>query len=787
VKNKLSPRALLVFAAFCLIGIGGLIFRDFLFGDALLVYKDGGSDSINDYYPSFVHLSDYVRSHGFPSWSFSTGMGQDLIYLAGYLVWEPVTWLPRELIAHGLVYQHLGKVLLAGLLFFGFLLLRGLRPAAALLGSLLVSFSAYMCMGACWYPLADEVVGFSGLLFAIEVALKRGLWFVLVPIVALLGAIDAFHLYLCALFLLLYVPLRLFGRYGWQPRTVWRISLLLAGAATLGAGLSALLTLPNLYAMVNSPRGSGTSSFAATLSSSPVFGFESHLHYVTAALRSFANDILGTAEAFRGWQNYLEAPLTYCGLFCLVVIPQVFVGATRRHQLIYGVFLAGLLLATVFPWFRYLFWLFQGDYYRAFSLFSILGLITLSATAFSRYLEGRPLNVWLLALTTIVVVGVLYLPVTELQTRVDSDLKQQATIFLVCYAGLLGAGQLLRQTKITGWIIVALAAFELTLLDRNTVSNRSTVSKQELKARVGYNDETVDALRDIKASDTSSFYRVTKIRSSSLGVLPSLNDALIFGYYGTSYYSSFNNLNYIEFLVATGAIVPATEIETRYSVGLLNDPVLSLFAGEKYALVEDPMPFQRAVQYEFMQQYGRDHLFRNARFLPLGLAFDRFITKDVFLKLFAREKSELLLRAVVLTDQREAEKLGLSPVALSDLEQEIRNSSLADVVADRRKTALDLTGFQQTRIDGKVAVERKSVLVIQTPFDRGWHALQDGQTAEVLKVDVGLLGVVLDAGAHKVELSYRNPYLASGLAVTLASIALLAFSFWRWPRLRLPA
>ncbi|MEY2564210.1 MAG: hypothetical protein QOH88_2403 [Verrucomicrobiota bacterium] len=787
MKNKLGHRALLALAAICLIGIGGIIFRDFLFGDALLVYKDGGSDSINDYYPSFVHLSDYVRSHGFPSWSFGIGMGQDLIYLAGYLLWEPVTWLPRELIAHGLVYQHLAKTLFAGLLFFGFLLLRGLRPAAALLGSLLVSFSAYMCMGTCWYPLADEVVGFSGLLFAIEIALKRGLWFVLVPMVALLGAIDAFHLYLCALFLLLYVPARLFGRYGWQPRTLFRISLVLAGAATLGAGLSALLTLPNLYAMVNSPRGSGTSSFAATLSSSPVFGFESHLHYVTAALRSFANDILGTAEAFRGWQNYLEAPLTYCGLLCLIIVPQVFVGAGSRHQLIFGLFLAVLILTTIFPWLRYLFWLFQGDYYRAFSLFSILGLITLSATAFSRYLEGSPLNLWLLGLTTIGVVGVLYLPVPELQTRIDPALKQQATVFLVCYAGLLGAGQLLRQPKVAGWIIVALAAFELTLLDRNTVSNRSTLSKQELKARVGYNDETIEAIRDIKASDSSAFYRVTKIRSSSLGVLPSLNDALIFGYYGTSYYSSFNNLNYIEFLVATGAIVPTTEIETRYSVGLLNDPVLSLFAGEKYALVEDPMPFQRALQYEFVQQYGRDHLFRNARFLPLGLAFDRSITKDVFLKLFAAEKSESLLHAVVVTDQREAERLGLSPMAPGDLEHEIRNSSLAEVVAARRKTALDLTRFQETRIDGNVTVERKSVLVIQTPFDRGWHALQDGKAAEVLKVDLGLLGVVLDAGAHKVELSYRNPYLVSGLTITLASLALMAFSVWRWPRLRLAA
>jgi uncharacterized membrane protein YfhO len=328
-----------------------------------------------------------------------------------------------------------------------------------------------------------------------------------------------------------------------------------------------------------------------------------------------------------------------------------------------------------------------------------------------------------------------------------------------------------------------LAAFELILFDRITVSNRSTVGKQELKARVGYNDETVDAIRDIKSSDSSSFYRITKIRPSSPGVLPSLNDAMIFGYYGTPYYSSFNNLNYIDFLIAVEAIVPTSEIETRYSVGLLNNPILSLFAGEKYALVENPIYLQRAEQYEFVQRYGRDYLFRNARFLPLGLVFDRYISKDIFLKLFAREKPEVLLRAVVLSNQSEGEKLGLLPIVLSDLEQEIRNSSLADVVAARRKTALDLTGFQQTRIEGKVSLERKSMLVVQTPFDRGWHALQDGRPAEVIKVDVGLLGVALDAGEHKVELNYRNPYLAPGMTVSLASLLLLAVGVWRWPRL----
>ena len=597
--NTKPPAALkwssILSVAGCLLLAGAFVFRDFLFGNSLLLYKDGGSDSINAYYTSFVHLSDYVRIHGIPSWSFYIGMGQDLFYLAGYLILEPASWLPKQLIAPALIYQHLAKVLIAGLLFFRFLHLRRLNAIAALLGSLLLSFSAYMCMGGCWYSLADEVLGFTALLVAVEETLAHGRWLLLPLAVALLGVIDSFHLYLCALFLTFYVPARLFGQYGWRPRAILRGCFVLAGAAALGAGLGAVVTIPNLHTILNSPRGSGVTSFVSALSSFPVFGLEGRSHYITAALRPFSNDLLGTADDFRGWGNYLEAPTTYCGLLCLLIFPQAFVRASCRDRIIYGLLLGGVLLAIMFPWFRFLFWLFQGDYYRTLSLFSILGLITLSMLAFSRYFDGG-LNLWVLAVTALVLVGVLYLPIAELQNAMDPSLKRYVSILLVLYTLLLAVGRLIRWPQVLTLVIVALAVGELILFDRITVSKRSTVSKEELTARVGYNDDTVEALRDIKAADNSDFFRITKIRSSSPGVLPSLNDAMVFGYYGTSSYSSFNNINYINFLVAVNAIPPNSETDTRWSVGLLNDSLLSLFAGEKYALVQDPRPFQKALQ-----------------------------------------------------------------------------------------------------------------------------------------------------------------------------------------------
>jgi hypothetical protein len=111
--------------------------------------KDIGSDSLNSYYPDFVQLSHYVRTQGYPSWSFYVGMGQDLAYAIGYLIWQPVSWLPKDLIAPALVFQHLAKTLIAGLFFFRFLQLHSVRVPGCTSRSALtfiLSLHVYGCL-----------------------------------------------------------------------------------------------------------------------------------------------------------------------------------------------------------------------------------------------------------------------------------------------------------------------------------------------------------------------------------------------------------------------------------------------------------------------------------------------------------------------------------------------------------------------------------------------------------------------------------------------------------------
>ena len=782
--SSARPRWAVLFAGLSLLLVGVLVFSNFLLLDKVLLYKDVGADSVNDSYPYFVHLSDYIRREGLPSWSFYVGMGQSLFYLTGNLIWEPVIWLPREMIAYALVFQHLFKTLIAGLLFFRFLQLRGLTLGASLLGSLLLAFSSYMCTGSCWIVSADETVGFALLLFAMEEAISRGRWIYIPFAVALTGLITVFHFYLGAVLLCLYVPSRLFELHGWRPLELGGACARLALFAFLGVGLAAAICFGSAQSILNSPRGSGTIGNFSWAPTPALFQLESPVYYVTAALRPFSTDMLGTGDEFWGWTNYFEAPMTYCGLLCLLMVPQAFIGASRRQRILCGLFLSFVFVPVIFPWFRYLFWTFQGGYFRAFSLFCVLGIITLSMTAFSRYTQGKPLSLWILGASLLLLLSVLYFPNHEMQMLISKQLKQTVAIFLVLYATLLIAGQIAKRQSITGSIILFLAAIELVHFDRITV-NRPTVTKQELNERVGFNDETVDAIRDIKASD-SSFFRITKTWGSGPATRPSINDAMVFNYYGTLSYSSFNNLNYIKFLLAVDA-VSSVDIATdaQWTPGLVGQPLLATFACEKYVLTKSPVPFETAEQFEFMRRYGNIYLFRDKMGLPFGLAFDRYIPEDLFLHLPSRAKPEALLHGVVLSEQDAAYQSGLSQLSFDELMQQMSLGSIPDALAERRATAMNMQSFRQTRIDGTIRLNQNGIVLFQMPFDAGWHAFSDGRAIPTLKVDGGLLGVALKDGEHRIELRYRPPLLYAGAAVTLLSVGVLLLSLWKWPRIRL--
>ena len=638
-------------------------------------------------------------------------------------------------------------------------------------------------MGSCWTICAEEVVCTAFLLFSLEIALARGRWIYLPFAVALFGLLTVFYLYFCALLIAVYLAARIFLVQGGRMFSQWRTVCRLAFAALLGLGLTSPVWLDNLTEILDSPRASGPTSYAQQLAHSGLFTVASAPSIVTALLRPFGNDLLGLGNDYRGAQNYFEAPISYCGLLTLILLPQAFALAGKRRRIIGCCLIGAIALTTIFHWFRYLFWLFQGDYHRTLTFFFAIGAVALSVSAFSHYLRRRALNLPLLAATLAALLLLLYFPALGFQKLIDPVLRNRAAVTLLAYAGLLAAGYFFKRESLAGALIIALCVGELSYFDHLTVS-RPTVTRKALEERQGYNDKTVEALREINASETG-FFRISKYYPSSTAQHISLNDALAFGFDGTSSYSSFNSIHYINFLKAVGALPEnASENETRWSFGLLGRGLFAAFACEKYVLTKEPTPFQSAVGFDNVERYDDIFLFRNRSFLSLGLFYENVVPEETYRALTVPERLVALLTAATVPaeifDRIEARELRTR----DDLNKEISNSSLGDLLEHRRARALKISRFSQSRITGQILCDGNGVLVFQTPFDPGWHATADGARITPIKADFGLLGLPLHRGDHTIEIHYFPPLAGFGAIIAALSALLLALAQWRWTRMR---
>jgi hypothetical protein len=79
---------------------------------------------------------------------------------------------------------------------------------------------------------------------------------------------------------------------------------------------------------------------------------------------------------------------------------------------------------------------------------------------------------------------------------------------------------------------------------------------------------------------------------------------------------------------------------------------------------------------------------------------------------------------------------------------------------------------EDVRIEAEASVP--SILLVRNAWDEGWSATLDGRSVPVLRTDGFLQGIALPPGSHDLRLTYREPAIGTGLA--LSGIAWLGFA-----------
>lgn len=744
-----------------------VVYQDFILSKKLFLYKDIGSDTLNFYYPYFYLQTDYLEKNGFLSWSFQYGMGQSaILFYLGDLFNIIFHFAPINKIAYLIGIKEVLKIFGISYVFYKYLKLLGTSNTVSLFGSLVLCFSSYTILGGCWYIFSYDVFCMALLLLSVEIAIRKNNFFV-VPIAIFLVAISQpFNLYIFSLFLLGYLITRFLFIDG---KLVKKDFLIFLGKLILSGGIGLLIAFPlfleNLFQMLESPRGSGETSYAAMLKQFPAFSIADKAQIGTSVMRFFSSDMVGTGNSFKGFYNYLEAPMFYCGLPCLLLLPQIFSFLTKKNKIVFSIVLAFWILPILFPYFRYTIWLYLGDYYRAYSFMVAMIVIFYSVLSFDMILKKRQINLTVLIVTLISLFALMSINYFQNRATINTSISFVVKILIVVYAAVLWLISKSNNVSNMIYIFFALLVFELTYFSYVTVNKRDIVSTKDLTQRIGYNDYTKEAVDFIKKTDKSPFYRIDKLYFSTPAMNGSLNDAMIQNYYSTTSYSSFNQKYFINYLQETGAINKANEYESRWPQGLINRPVLQSLNSVKYMLTRNYLTPNLRVSHDSVAQFGDIKVFKHKYILPMGYGYSNVMKKSDFSKASVFEKDYLLLNTCFIDDEDYSLIKNIKSYNIKDTIP--ANQFTWDIYKQRidqlNKDAFNISKFSETHIVGNINASGSEILYLSIPFDKGWHLKVDNKPEKILKINGGMSGVELSQGTHNIELNYELPYFFKGL------------------------
>jgi uncharacterized membrane protein YfhO len=771
--NTLGNKAPLFVLAIILL-ICFVVFKDYMLFEKAYYFKDMGSDSENYSYPNLYNTANYIALHGIPKWSFNFGMGQNIfpfflrdpfdifLYIGG-----------KDHIFYATIYKEVTKILLGGLVFYYYLKMLKVSDYATIIGSLFYAFCGFTILGSGWQIFTFEAFNMALLLLSFEKLFTQKKWYLFPVSIFLIGISQPFNFYVYGFFLAAYALLRHFQTHAFTAKKVAATFLQMIGLGIIGILMSAPLMIEIIYQILESPRGSGTNSYASVLSSTPLFSISDPLQLGTSVMRFFSSDLLGSGTGFKGWTNYLEAPLFYCGLPCLLLMPQVFQFLEKKTKLIFIIFISIWILPIIFPYFRRAFWLFTGDYYRSYSFFVAFFFIYYSLMALDQITRKHKINLIVLIVTVVVLFGLLNYPFFEDKEIINPVIFVFVSIMLVVYGALLFFLGKEGSPGYLKYIFFAAIVCELAFLSRFTVNDRDAVTAEELSTRADYNDYTIDALKYLKQID-GSFYRIDKTYASSPAMHFSLNDGMAQNYHGTSGYSPFNQQYYIYYLQLMGISNKNVEIESRWALGLSSRPILESENRVKYILAKTTINPLWTIVCDQIATFGDVKVYRNKYVLPVGYTYSRFMKESAFENLSILQKDLTSLKTFVLKDADVGKAAGLSEFTLTDTTSAAAfNANVyRQCVNDLSNDTLVVTKFDETLLTGAIDAREQKMMYLSIPYDAGWTLKVDGQKTDKIILDAGMTGVMLSKGHHTIEMKYDLRFFKTGLLLFLLGLLL---------------
>ena len=107
----------------------------------------------------------------------------------------------------------------------------------------------------------------------------------------------------------------------------------------------------------------------------------------------------------------------------------------------------------------------------------------------------------------------------------------------------------------------------------------------------------------------------------------------------------------------------------------------------------------------------------------------------------------------------------LDSAELNNLNQE----SFKQDVAERRKNVCSYFQEGKNSFQAKIDLNEDKMIFFSVPYEKGWTASINGEKAEVVKVDDGLIALKCNAGSNEIQFHYVPQGFKLGMCLSVLS------------------
>ena len=163
-------------------------------------------------------------------------------------------------------------------------------------------------------------------------------------------------------------------------------------------------------------------------------------------------------------------------------------------------------------------------------------------------------------------------------------------------------------------------------------------------------------------------------------------------------------------------------------------------------------------------------LYHNDNYVPMGFTYDYYVTEATYQTSIKTLRSNLLMRALVLTDEDVAQYGRYLTELSEDMLNDLHYDSYTQDCADRRAHSCSVFQMNNAGFHAEITLDKPNLVFFSVPYDDGFTAYVNGEKADILRVDEGLMAVLCPAGTSSIDFVYQAAGLSASRVVTVVAI-----------------